>query len=538
MKNAGSVALFALVFGTAVPLAPSLHAQPGILEASEAVLLAAKRYSPKRCLFQRHVDSCRHCGRAGAEHHGTERFCTRSAERLRQQVAVVHHLHATDAFLRRVRNFVRGRGWDNAPKQHGSTVLLRQQLGQLRGGGAIDYAKWDTLVDSDDEHVRVLQQNYNRTRGTAACDAAEWHLHRKAEDGDFSSGLDDKESEVHNNPCCRPVHMPQVLPSEAAEAAANVRRHGLGSAELTADDSTVRSAVPGDNVDDGAGKDMSHAMTLGHDATGTAPVTGPETDFTDENDEACGAEKDGKRETGITDSTCARPTDTSLASNSWQKVLNPPNGLAGVLRVDAGCLLYGWKQSYYDVHLSIPLALLDDAAAGVGASALACSQILVQIQPKRIRVEVSDVTVFDCVLSDAAKRPPESVWYLERDAGEAGGALQIELSKAEAGKVWTSVFVGHAPLSETQVVQAEGDLHLEKLRCANPGLNVEAGIQGAKNSRQAPGSRESLNHVSLKEVVSKSGLPPREREAILRGLHEETLRRGPSPYLEYIEPFM
>lgn len=54
-------------------------------------------------------------------------------------------------------------------------------------------------------------------------------------------------------------------------------------------------------------------------------------------------------------------------------------------------------------------------------------------------------------------------------------------------------------------------------------------------SRQAD---KCIHLSSIQEVLHKSGLPPEAREAFERGLHEENRARGPSPYLEYIEPYL
>ena len=92
-------------------------------------------------------------------------------------------------------------------------------------------------------------------------------------------------------------------------------------------------------------------------------------------------------------------------------------------------------------------------------------------------------------LSHAVKSPPESLWILERGAkacedeggGATGGEVHLLLQKAVPGQVWRSVFEGHGLLSEAQVVQIEGDLHLEQLREVNPLLclnqNEGTGLQ-------------------------------------------------------------
>ena len=145
-----------------------------MFEKYTAALRDAKRYSPCSGWFCRNRELCRHCGKTAHLHYGSECFCTRSAEGLRQQIEIVMHLKAAEAFLWRVKNTLRGRDAD------GHALL------QLRGGG-INHSGWERLGDCNDDDLRL-----KRTRGgdQGLQEAALWDLQRKAEDGDFSSGLE------------------------------------------------------------------------------------------------------------------------------------------------------------------------------------------------------------------------------------------------------------------------------------------------------------------------------------------------------------
>ena len=84
--------------------------------------------------------------------------------------------------------------------------------------------------------------------------------------------------------------------------------------------------------------------------------------------------------------------------------------------------------------------------------------------------------LLSCCLSHPVKSPPESLWILERGAEACehpgsvatGAEVHLLLQKAVPGQVWRGVFEGHGLLSESQVVQIEGDLHLEQMREVNP----------------------------------------------------------------------
>ena len=138
-------------------------------------------------------------------HHGEERFCTRSAEKLRRQLQFVLRVRAADAFLRRARNTFVGRQADD------TGVRLRGGGGGSREG--IDYSKWAHLDESSSRSdVRK---------------AAFWDLERRPEDGDFSSGLSDAEP-AHRLRAASPEQPAQCSEDPGASAAASVRRPGAG----------------------------------------------------------------------------------------------------------------------------------------------------------------------------------------------------------------------------------------------------------------------------------------------------------------------
>jgi hypothetical protein len=147
-----------------------------VLQQATLTLRAAKRFSPRRRWFAREEEACRHCGRPAETHHGTERFCTASAEKLRWQLQLVLRLQAADAFLRGVKNAIVGRRVIDAAAQgaDGGAGASGQRL-RGGGGGAIDYSRW-THLDESSSHPDVRN-------------AAFWDLGRRPEDGDFSSDL-------------------------------------------------------------------------------------------------------------------------------------------------------------------------------------------------------------------------------------------------------------------------------------------------------------------------------------------------------------
>jgi len=148
-----------------------------VLQQATLTLRAAKRFSPRRRWFAREEAACRHCGRPAEAHHGTERFCTASAEKLRRQLQLVQRLRAADAFLRGVKNAIVGRRVADAAAQgaDGGAYASGQRL-RGGGGGTIDYSRWAHLDDDDSSHPDVRK-------------AAFWDLGRRPEDGDFSSDL-------------------------------------------------------------------------------------------------------------------------------------------------------------------------------------------------------------------------------------------------------------------------------------------------------------------------------------------------------------
>jgi len=158
----------------------------GVTERAAAALRAAKRYSPGGLWLRLRgrAAACRHCGRTCEEHHGAERFCTRSAETVRRKLEVVRKLQAIDAFLRRCKNRLRGRWEDGA---QGGVAFPDGKAGALRGGAGIDYAKWDALdVRGEGLHIRQ--------RRRVAQEARHWDLRRRAEEGDFSSEVEEGKS--------------------------------------------------------------------------------------------------------------------------------------------------------------------------------------------------------------------------------------------------------------------------------------------------------------------------------------------------------
>lgn len=167
----------------------------GVVHRSIAMLRSAKRYTPGGWWpLRANGHDCRYCGKSREAHHGTELFCTQSAETLRRQLDVVLKLHAIDAFLRRWRDRLRGR-WADGGNEQMKTPGMRNgdphgSL-QLRGGvgSAIDYRKWDCLEIGNDNLLG---------RSRAQQEARRWDLYRKAEDGDFSSDL----HEEHGTSTC------------------------------------------------------------------------------------------------------------------------------------------------------------------------------------------------------------------------------------------------------------------------------------------------------------------------------------------------
>jgi len=188
------------------------HCEPGpaagggsVLAQATLTLRAAKRFSPRRRWWSCDEATCRHCGHMAEAHHGEERFCTRSAEKLRRQLQFVLRLRAADAFLRRARNTFVGRQADD------TGVRLRGGGGGSREG--IDYSKWAHLDESSSRSdVRK---------------AAFWDLERRPEDGDFSSGLSDAEP-AHRLRAASPEQPAQCSEDPGASAAASVRRPGAG----------------------------------------------------------------------------------------------------------------------------------------------------------------------------------------------------------------------------------------------------------------------------------------------------------------------
>jgi hypothetical protein len=217
----------------------SASPRKSVIEASAEALRAAKRYSPRRG-----HEECQHCGRTSEEHFGREHFCTRSAETLRWKLDVVQRLQDTYHFLRRVKRTIIGRGWNGAT----NTSAPATGLGALRlkGGRVIDYAKWDHLDDFSDGDVLLKAQR----------EAMQWDLHRRAEDGDFSSGL-----ELDDGGACHEDHHSQELPLEKVNAPTETPGNSTSVCLATNGKETVSCGV-GQKDDRGTGRLCAEGSTI------------------------------------------------------------------------------------------------------------------------------------------------------------------------------------------------------------------------------------------------------------------------------------
>lgn len=403
---------------------------------SAAVLQAAKRYSRGRWP-RRDRELCRHCGRADELHHGPEHFCTQSAEKLRQQLAVVTQLRAADAFLRGVKNTIRGKPWDSRSGAHDVAAGAGTPSMKLRGGeGGIDYRKWEHLEEDSSDMERGR-------RNRAGLASAEWDLCRKAEDGDFSSGLDDADGlpfgeEHHRAPAvCGEGPAVRATLEEHEDTSstdgADVEVSSASSGEEACDDDNVIVHVHADTRVPGAGlhagvQSAEHVRTaergdedaimseeLGTSrrnedpqrvsagqegggglvgSTGTLPILpdavaphAPKTArATAILSRAGHLRSAGSRQTKIAqDTQGSGPSKVKLTNRELEhatvrrQVLNS-GGLPGVniCNMHDGVsrtedLLYEWEQSYFDVNVYIPLARFTRSPAKLGGGTAAAA---------------------------------------------------------------------------------------------------------------------------------------------------------------------
>ena len=223
-----------------------------VVDRSAAVLRSAKRYTPPGGWWplQARGTDCRHCGWSREAHHGTELFCTQSAETLRRQLDFVHKLQAADAFLRRCKNRLRGRSADDVNVNAGAATQdeqHQQRSLQLRGGSVVNYTKWD-YVDVRDDTTR-------ERRRRAQEEAQRWDLSRRAEDGDFSSDLREEDAALTHSTTT--LGLAHDAGTEDALENAGVREDGCVSTSVAGSGATA--GLDG-RADAGAAESIGHPV--------------------------------------------------------------------------------------------------------------------------------------------------------------------------------------------------------------------------------------------------------------------------------------
>jgi flagellar motor protein MotB len=182
--------------------------------------------------------------------------------------------------------------------------------------------------------------------------------------------------------------------------------------------------------------------------------------------------------------------DQALAQQQQQQQQGDAKGADGKKKEESkkrkqfkhgGQVIYEWEQDLDEVCIFIY------PPPGVTAKILD-----VKIQVDRLSIGVMGNPPFIHERFPFLVDTDASLWTFDDEDNE----LQIQLQKAELGKLWPSALEGHGELSETEKQQVQKEILLERFSRENPGFD----FSNAEVSGQAPDARTFMGGLDRNKI--------------------------------------